>query len=191
MVAKGSTRPATPFCQNCHVPAAYARANPHLMVVSETEGNTRLLEEQCLVCHDRKMPADVQARTGKASLRGAEAALCQDCHVGHRDEILTAHVGKPLNAERQAYMYAREVTGLWSKPTEKLLAQLKADGRRPTQMPPDTNGAINCSTCHNPHLSGTFPKESVLTSRAMRLTESGVASPVRGKSWCRHCHAEF
>jgi hypothetical protein len=180
-----------PFCQTCHIQESYVRDNPHRMIDIDPFGKANILDAKCATCHEPAVERTPLVRTGKPMLKHNELSLCRDCHPQHQDATMTGHIGKKLTPEKLAYMYAREVTGLSSQPSDQLLKKLVEEKRRPTQMIPDANDTITCSTCHNPHPAGAFPRDSALTNRPMRVTNDGATtSPVRGKNWCRNCHGD-
>ena len=99
------------------------------------------------------------------------------------------HIGLKLSADMLAHMHVVEIMGLSAKLAPQLIEQAKKAGNQPTKMVPDKKGQMVCSTCHNPHQSGVFPRGSVLAFRAMKTNNEGkLVSPVRGQLWCRHCH---
>ena len=177
---------SNPFCLNCHQSGAYQKLNPHVMVLNEKK---EVIEEKCLFCHSKPLDRNAVSRTGNPSLKSSQATLCRDCHPQHKDPMQQGHLGLKLSPEMQAHIYAREVMGLSARLSPDLLKQTTAAGLKPLKMVPGKDGAIECSTCHNPHQSGVFPQDSVLSYRAMRLTSDGrMVSPVRGQQWCAHCH---
>jgi hypothetical protein len=174
-----------PFCQNCHKAASYQKLNPHLMLLSDGQ----IVEEKCLFCHTKPLDRNARARSGNPSMKADELSLCRDCHPQHKDSMNQTHIGTKLSAEMQAVMYIREITGLHSPVGAKSIAQAKAVGKKPTRMPPGPNDTIICTTCHNPHQQGVFPKDSTLAYRAMRVVDNTrTVSPVHNQIWCRHCH---
>lgn len=176
----------SPFCLNCHESGAYQKINPHVMLLAD---KNEIIEEKCLFCHNKAMDRNALTRTGNPSMKSPQTTMCKDCHAEHKDPMQQAHIGMKLSPEILARIYVREVTGLAANLGPGLLQQAKTAGDKPVRMIPDKNGTIVCTTCHNPHQSGVFPRESVLAYRAMKLTGDGkVVSPVRGQVWCRHCH---
>jgi hypothetical protein len=175
-----------PFCLNCHQESSYQKLNPHQMLEAQTG---HVLRERCLVCHDKPMEPTALARTGDALLKADEATLCRTCHVQHKDAMQQGHIGLPISPDMLARMALRETLGLSSQVGPKLLAQARTAGLKPTRTPPHADGTIVCSTCHNPHESGVFPRESALSYLSMRRLKDGqLFSPVQGRFWCRHCH---
>lgn len=174
------------FCGNCHAPADYPRFNPHLMLTAERT----VIEGRCLACHTEVPDRGTTARTGRGALRGggAELAVCRSCHAKHKDQFNPGHLGAKVGPEMQAFIRAREAVGLAAPPGAELVAQIKAAGAKPTLMPLAADGAITCSTCHNPHQAGVFRPGTALAYRPMRVVGDRAVSPVRGDQWCNHCH---
>lgn len=175
-----------PFCQNCHKAATYQKLNPHIMLLPDSD---QIVEDKCLFCHEKVLDRKAMARTSKPSLKTDQLSLCRDCHQQHKDAMIHSHVGLKLSENMLAYMHVREVTGLKSNIGEQTVAQAKVAGHKPIRMVPGPAGEIACTTCHNPHEQGVFPKDSPLAFRAMRLVDNTrLVSPVHGQTWCRHCH---
>ncbi|MCY2954553.1 MAG: hypothetical protein NTU53_21695 [Planctomycetota bacterium] len=175
-----------PFCQNCHKEATYQKLNPHLMLLSDKD---ETIEEKCLFCHTKPLDRAAVVRIGNPSLKIDEVTLCRDCHPQHKDPTNQNHVGTRLTADMLATMYIREITGLQSPVGPKSIAQVKATGKKPTRMPVFPGDVILCTTCHNPHQAGVFPKQSTLSYRAMHVVDNTrTVSPVHNQVWCRHCH---
>lgn len=175
-----------PFCRNCHQTEAYQKINPHVMLLTEKD---EIIEDKCLFCHSKPLDRNTVARTGDPALKIEQHLLCRDCHPQHKDPMIQGHNGMKLSPDKLATMYLREVTGLQSTIAESAISQAKASGKKPLKMVPAGDDTIACSTCHNPHQYGVFPKDSVLSYRAMRQTgKNRMVSPVRGQVWCRHCH---
>ncbi len=148
-----------------------------------------IVDEKCLFCHTKPLDRTAKTRTGNAALKTDQMAMCKDCHPRHKDSMQQQHIGTKLTADMQAQMLARELVGLAAGVGPQLLEQAKKLGGKPTKMVGDRDGTITCSTCHNPHQYGVFPKDSVLSYRAMQKSREGkLVSPVRGQSWCKHCH---
>ncbi|MFI5378382.1 MAG: cytochrome c3 family protein [Tepidisphaerales bacterium] len=178
----GRTRP---FCQNCHQEEAYRKINPHLML----GGNGEILEERCLVCHDKALDRKTVHRTFEPGLKAEEAVVCRDCHGPHKDRITQGHIGRQIKADQQAYIAAKEALGLCSNPSKELIGKFQAAGKVPKFIVPAKDGNILCSTCHNPHQHGVFAEDSDMAYGAMRIDGRGrIVSPVREPIWCRHCH---
>ena len=174
---------AAPFCENCHRPQSTPKLNPHRML-----SHGQPIEARCDICHSKPMNSAAMARTGDASLRADVVTLCRSCHPHHRDISTTGHVLATIPTDMLAYMRARELTGLLGMPDPDLLKQLTDQHAMPILMVPDSQGRVVCYTCHNPHQQGTFPPDSVLSDRALRLVGGHLLTPVRGSQFCRHCH---
>ncbi|MDM7998679.1 MAG: hypothetical protein QUS33_01430, partial [Dehalococcoidia bacterium] len=173
------------FCLNCHKEGAYQKLNPHAMLME----NGDIVDEKCLFCHTKPLDRKTMKRSGDSSLKAAQVNLCKDCHPTHKDPMQQGHIGLKLPPETLAHMYVVENMGLAAKVAPQLIEQAKKAGSMPTKMVPDKNGQMVCSTCHNPHQSGVFPPGSDLGFRAMKTNSKGkLVSPVRGQTWCRHCH---
>ncbi|MGA2231484.1 MAG: hypothetical protein ABSH22_11340 [Tepidisphaeraceae bacterium] len=174
-----------PFCANCHLQTTIQKFNPHMML--EADKHTPI-SQRCDACHDKPMNASATVRTGNASMRADQLVLCRSCHPRHKDISTNSHVQAAIPGDMLAYMRAREMTGLLNPPGEDLLKQLQSEGAKPTMMVPDDSGRIVCTTCHNPHEQGTFPADSILADRSLRLMKGHLITPVRGTLFCHHCH---
>jgi predicted CXXCH cytochrome family protein len=174
-----------PFCDNCHAPAQLPKFNPHMMLASDRH---TVLEEKCQVCHSHPMDRQATERSGDPSLRADMVTLCRSCHPHHRDINRAGHVFTIIQPPMLVYMRARELTGLLDTPSDDLLKQLTDEKARPTEMIPDAQGRIVCTTCHNPHQQGTFTPNCVLDDRSLRLVSGHLFTPVRGQKFCRRCH---
>jgi hypothetical protein len=172
------------FCQNCHRPEEFPRENPHVMLTAERA----VVAEKCLEGHSEVPDRAAKVRTGNALLRADGVQLCLACHSKHTEEFNPGHLGSRIKPEMQAFIRARETVGLSVRPRPELLAQLKEAGAKPTLMPTSKDGAITCTTCHNPHQAGVFAPGTPLAYRPMRVVGGRTVSPVRGDNWCNHCH---
>jgi hypothetical protein len=153
----------------------------------QADGRTPI-QQKCDVCHDKPMDNTAMVRTANPSLRADLLVLCKSCHPHHKDISPLEHLQTMVPTEMLAYMRARELTGLIDSPSPDLLKQLKTQKATPTLMMPDAQGRITCTTCHNPHQQGTFPPDSVLADRSLRLMKDHLITPIRGELFCRHCH---
>ncbi len=146
-VSHGTRNPANPrflrggpyddsetFCYRCHLEDRNRLNNPH----SQIDPFGRVREESCLFCHKNKPDA---ARPGPANfeMAGEENVLCANCHPGRPHPEVDHMVPlTPKMAKRKAdYEAAHKVT-----------------------IPVGENGAIKCSTCHNPHAKGVLKGEA-------------------------------
>lgn len=176
------------FCAKCHVPQMHRRFNPHVMLREDGEA----LPQVCGFCH--RGPADQRNRTarlGEAELRGDEVGLCGGCHTRHLEWFEPGHVGVKVRPEMKAYMIAREAVAETGGALPASQAVRSAtDGREPTRLPLGPGDRIVCSTCHNPHQEGVFPKGSVLSCGALPGTRRAAPAPLRGlgKDICIGCH---
>ena len=134
------------------------------------------------------MANTAMVRSSDMALRADVVTLCRSCHPHHRDISQAGHILVAIPPSMLAYMRARELTGLLGQPSPDLLKQLTDDHAKPVYMVPDSEGRVVCYTCHNPHQQGTFPPDSVLEDRALRLRDGHLLTPVRGGQFCRHCH---
>jgi hypothetical protein len=173
------------FCLNCHQEPAYRKINPH-----QTVNNGGEADSQCLVCHTKVLNRATTQPTGEAFLKADQVTLCRDCHPRHKDTTTENHIGLHLTREQLAFMFAKDTLGLASNPSKQILANAQNSGKRSTLLIPARDDTITCSTCHNPHEQGLFPKDSVMDYAALRLdAQNKLVSPVRDTNWCRHCHA--
>jgi len=117
-----------------------------------------------------------------------QVLLCRSCHPHHKDIASLGHVGQTIKPEMLLYMRAREITGLLDVPSDDLLKQLGDQHAKPTLMVPDGHGKVVCSTCHNPHQYGVFETGCDLNDRALRLVKGHLLTPIRGETFCKHCH---
>jgi hypothetical protein len=198
-----------PFCQNCHKESAYRKINPHEMLLetgapallkpsasgarpvpsTQPAGGPEVIEEKCLFCHTKPLDRKTMKRTGEASLKTGELALCRDCHPRHKDPMMQNHIGLPIKPEMLALMCVREQTGLAGNPDPTILEQVQAARTRPRLLVPADDNTMTCSTCHNPHQRWVFPPGSELGYRAMQVSpQKKLVSPVHEPVWCRHCH---
>lgn len=201
-----------PFCQNCHIEAAYRKINPHEMLLDPTApirtrppstrptsgpadplvlaGGREIVEDKCLFCHTEPLDRNAMKRAGNSALKAEQATLCRDCHATHKDPMVQGHIGLTIKPEMLALMYVREQMGLAGSPSATVLGQVEKAGLKPKLMVPAANGTIICSTCHNPHQNGTFPTASELDYRSMRYDrQQRLVSPVHEQIWCRQCHS--
>lgn len=172
------------FCRNCHRPEQFPRVNPHAMLKADRS----IDKDKCLICHQDVPDTNVRRRSGRPQLRAAAALQCATCHARHRDPAPRGHMGAVVGPDMQAYLRARELVGLTGTPPRKLVEDLKAAGAKPQRLIPDENGRMTCTTCHNPHQAGTFVPGSDLNFGAIRIHDGKTISPVRGQTWCNHCH---
>jgi hypothetical protein len=174
------------FCATCHTQAPFKRLNPHRSLTPDLQ----MRGESCLFCHTQLLDRNTKVRTGKADLRMAEPDLCRSCHIaGHVDYFEPGHTGTKIPPKMLAYMAACEIAGPTSRPDRELISRLRSTGARPTQMLPDAEGRIVCTTCHNPHQKGVFPPDSVINYGAMQVVgQDHMISPVRGQQICLRCH---
>lgn len=181
-------QPQVPFCLNCHQEPAYRKVNPHLMLAATAAG-PKIIELQCLYCHERVPDAKAGKRSGNPMLKADAAMLCHDCHQRHRNGIADKHRGARVSPEMQALSVIRESLGFACVVPPSLVAEVKAQNPRPTLVPLDAGGRLTCTSCHNPHQAGLFDRKSELAYRALSLKQDGhLASPVRNTAWCRSCH---
>ncbi len=184
----GDNKAQTPFCGNCHRETAYRKANPHQMLRGEGP-SAQVIEPKCLFCHEKPMDRSTLTRGRSPSLKTNVGLLCHDCHPHHRDSIPDKHVGAKVTPEMQARSAIRESIGLDSPLPAPLLAEALQQKRRTPLLPLDQNDRMICTTCHNPHPAGLFPRNSELAYRGLVMRQDGrLASPVRNAAWCRYCH---
>lgn len=177
-----------PFCLNCHQASSYTKVNPHLMLEPSISGS-QVIEGKCTFCHDRVLDRETRKRSGNAALRTDVVVLCHDCHQRHRDGIAEKHVGAHVSPEMLARAAIRESIGFGSVIESPLLDDAMRQKRRSSMVPVDSGGRLTCTTCHNPHQAGLFPRQSEMSYRAMFMKPDGhLVSPVRNSAWCRYCH---
>lgn len=160
------------FCANCHVAdAQHGLYNPHLMLTLDHTP----IEQSCFYCHTHSFDLSRRTeRSGRPMLRTGEPGLCLACHREHVDYFEPGHLGAKPSATMQATLAEFEKVRLGV-----------AGG-----LPLTTEGAIVCTTCHNPHQAGLFPADSVLSFGSMPLDaeRSGSGLRWRGAELCVACH---
>jgi len=171
------------FCGSCHTEQRTAKLNPHRMLA---DGN--IAADKCAICHCQPMDRRATTRQSRPLLIADQVTLCKSCHPHHKDIATTGHVGKTMPREMLMYARAREITGLLELPSDDLLKQLWEQHAAPTLMVPDSQGKVVCSTCHNPHQYGVFAPGSDLNDRSLRLVKGHLLTPIRGETFCKHCH---
>jgi hypothetical protein len=169
----GAVSNQTAFCASCHVPPARASFNPHQMLTPDDT----LIESSCGFCHGSEMNRSSRNRTGNAHLITPEPLLCLGCHREHNDYFEPGHIG--------------------TKMPETMLEELRNQPPDPSAgvtsplnhiFPPDEDGRMVCSTCHNPHQVGLFPRESVLSLGGMTDVKGGSALRLPASQFCAACH---
>jgi hypothetical protein len=161
--AETGARPgaARGFCAACHVDPGLT-IDPHL-IRSDVDRPAG-----CAICHldDAVAPGGAQ-RSGNPGLRGTEPGLCLNCHDTHSDYFEPGHVGAVADAA--------------------LVAALAAGGAR---LPLGPGAVVQCSTCHNPHGSGTFAAGSDLTAGELDARRGVEGQRLRGlgSNLCGECH---
>ncbi len=121
------------FCKRCHPPQGLKRLNIHVM----HDGHGRLLEKNCLYCHQKRPSTSGNRRPRDLLLRKPAAKLCGGCHPGIPHLNAITHRGRP---------------------NQKMVAVLRENEKRlAVTLPLDNSGAITCITCHTPHAPGLLP----------------------------------
>ena len=150
------------ICFRCHFAEDYAAVNPHRML--DPDGGIRQIagEPVCLLCHREQprrdsLPEDV---TFQADI----AFLCWRCHPPMPGAFLQKHFQR--------------------KPREKTrLIMQHTEHARDITLPLTGDGAISCSTCHNPHQEGVLER---------RPAQAGAGTPgklrLAGGIMCSACH---
>ena len=177
---------APSFCRNCHQDTTYRKLNPHRMLL---DGKDQIVHEKCQFCHRKTPDRTLMAREGKPDLTAEQVALCRDCHPQHQDPMQEKHITLKVSKDILARAWARENVGAAGTLTKGLLVEAKTAGLIPRLLVTDENSRIACTTCHNPHQKGVFPRRSDLAYGALQVMLDGrLSSPVRGEVLCRRCH---
>lgn len=140
------------FCASCHAsePSQQARFNPHRMRTADGRNN----DTACAFCHTRTFNADeLTTRTGNASLKAGGVALCMGCHRRHVDWFDPGHIG------------ASATPGILDRLTASM-SDVTASAAK-ARLPLESGRTVVCATCHNPHETGVFPKDSMLAIGAI------------------------
>jgi hypothetical protein len=122
------------FCYRCHLEDRDQLNNPHRQV--DPFGKIR--EESCRFCH-KKGPDPSKRVPGNLEMVADEAQICTNCHQ------LRPHPG---------------VNHLVALPSSMLKRKEEYEKRHQVTIPLREDGAINCSTCHNPHAKGVLKGEA-------------------------------
>jgi len=182
------------FCTVCHPSRQFPRVVPHIMLrnsrdIIQWNKQPEIDEDACLFCHLSVPDPNRLRRTHKPDLRLDQVKLCRLCHPDHRLYYTPGHIGDEVSPSMMAYITARELLGLDTRPEKRYLDRLERDQARPLRMIFAPGDIITCTTCHNPHQEGVFPPESVLNYQAFWLVSPGrVASPSTDQNMCFHCH---
>jgi predicted CXXCH cytochrome family protein len=177
------------FCGRCHMEPEYHRYKLHEMITKDG----KLIKDKCLFCHTESIDGrEHMVRTGNAELRTDVITLCESCHMEHVDYFEPGHVGTKVKPEMKAFMAAFEAQGTvpGRYPTREQIAEALRSKREPGRLPLAPGDKVVCSTCHNPHQEGVFPRGSVLAYGAMTPEEMRRQLHLRGlgKEICVACH---
>lgn len=145
------TRAGVSGCESCHGPAAAHAADPSVVtgLITFAAGREGEGVRACLSCHreDWKVSAFLRATHGR------EGLACTSCHG-------SPHAPAPVRLVRSR-SFNREgapVVGRHLKDQrDELCLSCHPQLRGKQAMPfrhPVAEGAISCTSCHNPHLSG-------------------------------------
>jgi nitrate/TMAO reductase-like tetraheme cytochrome c subunit len=181
--------PFTDFCARCHQRTESHRPyNPHTSQLVDGRVN----EQSCLLCHQDTPDYKTAKLSDTTNLRSGPIRLCAGCHRYHVGYFQPGHINHDVSAEKRAYMVAFEQDLL--PITDEKLKQMAERNPRPQRLPLSENHHIVCSTCHNPHQAGLFPRDSLLAKGAIPADNKDKNKQYRfrglGKEICRGCHRQ-
>ena len=153
-------RHASDACFDCHHLGRYKKLNPHQ---AKLDGET----QSCLFCHNDVPDAEKGTSTGT---RLSGNLQCTGCH---RVEPHPLSMVPGTRVDEWTHLVV---------PTDDIVNRMQAaEDRTGIKLPLDPDdGAVTCSTCHNPHEPGlaTYP----------HLSEEGAVSRLRMLDICEACH---
>ncbi len=177
------------FCGRCHLADQFGPHSPHRML-NPTEGT---VESACRFCHVRYYnDRDRMHRSGDSGLRTDEVTLCAGCHPEHIDYFEPGHMGAKVRPEMKTYMVS--VDRALKPPGSRAESGPAGEAGRlpgePVRLPLHGGDTVVCSTCHNPHEEGVFPRESDLEFGAVHPDRQRQTRRLRGlgKELCAGCH---
>ncbi len=113
--------------------------------------NDQYNSEKCLYCHDHDVRLANNKLSGKKVLKTTEYLLCLRCHIERDLPNFSSHI------LHRNIIPARLVV--------------------PVGFPPDSEGRITCSTCHNPHF--------------WEGNKSSLRGELPQNKFCMNCHPEL
>lgn len=176
------------FCSRCHLDLEEQKPfNPHLML--NPDGTVRT--QSCRFCHTEPWGERSQrVRTGKPALRTEPIVLCVSCHTHHIEFFEPGHIGAKMSEEMKSYLLSFERRLAAESISDPELTKRLKSNRDPLVFPLADGDTVVCSTCHNPHQSGLFGPDSVLSLGEIRTSGKRSTLGLRsvGEEVCIACH---
>ncbi len=146
------TRAGVAGCESCHGPAAAHAEDPSQLggLITFAAGKEGEGARACLTCHrdNQTVSPFLRATHGRSGL------ACTACHASPHAPAPVQLVRARVNSQREgAPVVGRHLKGDRDELCLSCHPQLRGSLAMPFRHPV-AEGAISCSSCHNPHLNG-------------------------------------